>query len=114
PKASRLELFYGAGGAGMIQVWIDGRFVGQHELDTGRSFPETTDSVKLDLGTLTPGEHMIAVMVRNTGHNWNLMADDFHREARGLISASLTSRGGQRFGTPIAWRIQGRQGGEDL
>lgn len=114
PKASRLELFYGAGGAGMIQVWIDGRFVGQHELDTGRSFPETTDSVKLDLGTLTPGEHMIAVMVRNNGHNWNLMADDFHREARGLISASLTSRGGQRFGTPIAWRIQGRQGGEDL
>ena len=114
PKASQLELFYGAGGAGMIQVWIDGRFVGQHELDTGRSFPETTDSVKLDLGKLTPGEHVIAVMVRNNGHNWNLMADDFHREARGLISASLTSRGGQRFGTPIAWRIQGRQGGEEL
>lgn len=114
PKAQQLELFYGAGGAGMIQVWIDGRFVGQHELDTGRSFPETTDSVKLDLGKLTPGEHVIAVMVRNNGHNWNLMADDFHREARGLISASLTSRGGQRFGTPIAWRIQGRQGGEEL
>jgi len=114
PKANQLELFYGAGGAGMIQVWIDGRFVGQHELDTGRSFPETTDSVKLDLGKLTPGEHVIAVMVRNNGHNWNLMADDFHREARGLISASLTSRGGQRFGTPIAWRIQGRQGGEEL
>lgn len=114
PKAQQLELFYGAGGAGMIQVWIDGRFVGQHELDTGRSFPETTDRVKLDLGKLTPGEHVIAVMVRNNGHNWNLMADDFHREARGLISASLTSRGGQRFGTPIAWRIQGRQGGEEL
>lgn len=114
PKANQLELFYGAGGAGMIQVWIDGRFVGQHELDTGRSFPETTDSVKLDLGKLAPGEHVIAVMVRNNGHNWNLMADDFHREARGLISASLTSRGGQRFGTPIAWRIQGRQGGKEL
>jgi hypothetical protein len=47
PAANQLELFYGAGGAGMIQVWIDGRFVGQHELDVGRSFPETTDSVKL-------------------------------------------------------------------
>ena len=70
--------------------------------------------MKLDLGTLTPGEHVIAVMVRNNGHNWNLMADDFHREARGLISTSLTSRSGQRFGTPIAWRIQGRQGGEEL
>ncbi|PWF43641.1 beta-galactosidase [Massilia glaciei] len=113
-KASALELFYGAGGAGMIQVWIDGRFAGQHELDVGRSFPETTDSIKLQLGDLAPGEHVIAVMVRNNSHNWNLMADDFHREARGLISASLTQRGGQRFAVPIAWRIQGRQGGEDL
>jgi hypothetical protein len=114
PKANQLELFYGAGGAGMLQVWVDGRFVGQHELDVGRAFPETTDSVKLSLGDLRPGEHVVAVMVRNNAHNWNLMADDFHREARGLISASLTSRGGQRFGTPIAWRIQGRQGGEAL
>lgn len=113
-KASQLELFYGAGGAGMIQVWIDGRFVTQHELDVGRSFPETTDTIKVSLGDLAPGEHVIAVMVRNNSHNWNLMADDFHREARGLISASLGPRGGQRFAVPIAWRIQGRQGGEEL
>jgi hypothetical protein len=98
----------------MIQVWIDGRFVGQDELDTGRSFPETTDSVKYSLGKLAPGEHVISVMVRNNSHNWNLMADDYHREARGLISASLTSRGGKRFAVPIEWRIQGNQGGEAI
>lgn len=114
-RADQLELFYGAGGAGMIQVWIDGRFIGQHELDVGRSFPETTDSVKFALGDkLAKGRHVIAVMVRNNSHNWNLMADDYHREARGLISASLTSRGGSRFAVPIAWRIQGNQGGEDI
>ncbi|TWI62659.1 beta-galactosidase-like protein [Pseudoduganella lurida] len=113
-KTDQLELFYGAGGAGMVQVWIDGRFVGQHELDTGRSFPETTDSVKLALGKLKPGKHVIAVMVRNNSHNWDLMADDYHREARGLISASLTSKGGQRFAVPIAWRIQGNRGGENI
>jgi hypothetical protein len=113
-RANQLELFYGGGGAGMIQVWIDGRFVGQDELDTGRSFPETTDSVKLSLGELKPGEHIISVMVRNNSHNWNLMADDYHREARGLISASLTSRGGSRFAVPIAWRIQGNEGGEAI
>jgi beta-galactosidase GanA len=113
-KNNQLELFYGAGGAGMMQVWIDGRFVGQHELDVGRSFPETTDSVKLALGALRPGPHLIAVMVRNNSHNWDLMADDAHREARGLISASLTSRGGKRFAVPIDWRIQGNQGGEDI
>ncbi|TFW31319.1 beta-galactosidase [Massilia horti] len=114
PRTNQLELFYGAGGAGMIQVWIDGKFVGQHELDVGRSFPETTDSVKLALGDLTPGQHVIAVMVRNNSHNWNLMADDYHREARGLIAASLTLKGGNRFAVPIQWRIQGNKGGEAI
>jgi hypothetical protein len=83
-------------------------------MDTGRQFPETTDSVKFKLADLKPGEHTISVMVRNNSHNWNLMADDYHREARGLISASLTSRGGNRFAVPIEWRIQGNQGGEAI
>ena len=108
----QLDLFYGGGGGGMLQVWVDGRFLGQHDLDTGRAFPETTDSVKLALD-LAQGAHTIAVMVRNNSHNWDLMADDAHREARGLIAASLSPRRGQRFGVPIAWRIQGTRGGED-
>jgi beta-galactosidase GanA len=98
----------------MLQAWVDGRFLGQHELDTGRSFPETTDTVRFDLGKLAPGPHVVAVMVRNDSHNWDLMADDAHREARGLIAASLTSRGGQRFAVPIRWRLQGNRGGEDI
>jgi hypothetical protein len=114
PGTNRLELFYGGGGAGMLQVWVDGRFVGQHELDTGRQFPETTDSAKFSLGALARGEHVIAVMVRNNSHNWDLMADDAHREARGLIAASLTSKGGRRFAVPIAWRLQGNRGGEAI
>jgi hypothetical protein len=52
-------------------------------------------------------------MVRNDSHNWDLMADDAHREARGLIAASLTSPGEARFAVPIRWRIQGNLGGED-
>lgn len=112
--ADRLELFYGGGGAGMLQAWVDGRFLGQRELDTGRSFPETTDTVRFDLGKLAPGPHVVAVMVRNDSHNWDLMADDAHREARGLIAASLTSKGGPRFGVPIRWRVQGNRGGEDI
>lgn len=114
PATNQLELFYGGGGAGMLQVWVDGRFVGQHELDTGRQFPETTDSAKFSLGRLARGEHVIAVMVRNNSHNWDLMADDAHREARGLIAASLTSKGGRRFAVPISWRLQGNQGGEAI
>jgi hypothetical protein len=111
---NRLELFYGGGGAGMLQAWVDGRFLGQHELDTGRSFPETTDTARFDLGKLAPGPHTLAVMVRNDSHNWDLMADDAHREARGLIAASLSTPGGRRFAVPIRWRIQGNRGGEDI
>jgi beta-galactosidase GanA len=113
PAARRLELFYGGGGAGMLQAWVDGRFLGQHELDTGRAFPETTDTARFDLGQLAPGPHVLAVMVRNGSHNWDLMADDAHREARGLIAASLAAPGGRRFAVPIRWRLQGNRGGED-
>lgn len=113
-KPLNLELFFGGGGAGLIQVWVDGKFIGQQDHDTGRPFPETTDTFKQTLKELPPGEHVIAVVVRNNSHNWDLFADDVHKEARGLISASLTPRGGQRFGTPIAWKIQGNKGGEDI
>jgi len=113
-KNNRLELFYGAGGAGMIQVWFDGKYVGMDELDTGRSFPETNDSVTFTLPVETTGEHVIAIQVRNNAHNWDLMADDYHREARGLIAANLTSKAGQRFAVPIEWRIQGNKGGEKI
>lgn len=113
-STNRLELFFGGGGAGMLQAWVDGRFLGQHELDTGRSFPQTTGSAHFVLDGLAPGPHLIAVMVRNDSHNWDLMADDAHKEARGLIAASLTSKGGRRFGVPIRWRIQGNLGGEHI
>ena len=110
----QLELFFGGGGAGLIQVWLDGQFLGQQEHDTGRPFPETTDTFKRLLKDLPPGEHVLAVAVRNNSHNWDLFADDAHKEARGLISASLSPRGGQRFAVPMAWKIQGNRGGEDI
>jgi beta-galactosidase GanA len=113
-KDNQLELFYGGGGGGMIQVWLDGRFLGMQDLDTGRPFPETTDSFKRTLEGLTPGDHVISVVVRNNSHNWDLFADDAHKEARGLIQASITARGDTRFKTPIAWKIQGNKGGEDI
>jgi beta-galactosidase GanA len=114
PKANKLELFFGGGGAGLIQVWLDGVFIGQQDHDTGRPFPETTDSLKKTLAGLTTGEHVLSVLVRNNSHNWDLFADDVHKEARGLISASLSSAGGARFATPISWKIQGNKGGEDI
>jgi beta-galactosidase GanA len=116
PAADTLSLHYGGGGAGMIQVWLDGRFLGQHELATGLTFPLTTGTANFTVPAelRTPGPHVLAVMVRNNGHNWDLNADDAHKEGRGLIHASLSPRAGKSFAVPIAWRIQGVQGGEDL
>ena len=110
----QMELFFGGGGAGLIQVWLDGRFIGQHELATGRPFPETTGTFRRVLEALPDGEHVLAVMVRNNGHNWDLLADDAHKEARGLIAASIAPRAGRRFAVPIEWRLQGQQGGEAI
>lgn len=114
--ARKLALHYGAGGAGMAQVFLDGKFVGQHELAGGLPRPITTGTASFDLpaAAQAPGEHVLSIMVRNNGHNWDLDADDFHKEARGLVSATLIAPGGRSFAQPIAWKINGREGGEDI
>lgn len=116
PNAETIELFYGAGGAGMLQLFLDGELVGQDELPTGMPRPITTGMARFTLpdAARTPGPHVLSVMVRNNGHNWNLDANDFHKEARGLVSASVGPRSGPGFSVPVAWKIQGRQGGEDF
>ncbi|TFI57650.1 beta-galactosidase [Sphingomonas parva] len=116
PDARKIALHYGGGGTGMLQLWLDGRFVGQHELPTGMARPLTHGVAEF---TLPPeaqvaGPHVLAVMVRNNGHNWDLEADDAHKEPRGLISVSLSSQSGPSFAVPIAWRIQGNKGGEAI
>lgn len=115
-QARQLKVHYGAGGAGMVQVFLDGKLVGQHELAGGLPRPVTTGIATFDLPAeaQAPGEHVLAVMVRNNGHNWDLDSDDFHKEARGLVFASLEAPGSRSFAVPIEWRIQGRAGGEDL
>ncbi|QJU60534.1 beta-galactosidase [Sphingomonas sp. AP4-R1] len=114
--AKQIALFYGGGGAGLAQVWLDGQFVGQNEIASGLPRPITTAlaTIPLPAAAQAPGEHVLSVMVRNDGHNWDLDGDDFHKEARGLISASLEAPGGRSFTIPIDWRIQGKKGGEDL
>jgi beta-galactosidase GanA len=114
--AQALRLYYGAGGSGMVQAFLDGKLIGQHELPHGLPRPITTGAAdfKLPDAARAPGDHVLSVMVRNNGHNWDLDADDFHKEARGLVSASIEPAAGPSFAVPIAWRIQGRKGGEDL
>lgn len=116
PTADVLTLHYGGGGAGLLQVWIDGVFIGQNEHPTGLPRPPTTGVATFTVPEKlrTSGEHVISAMVRNNSHNWDLEADDAHKEARGLISVSLAPRTGKMFAVPIKWKIQGNLGGEDI
>ncbi len=114
----QLEITYGGGGAGFMQVWLDGQFIGQHELGIGKNpvKPITIDTAQFNLPktALKNGPHLLSVMVRNNSHNWDLGADDAHKEGRGLISASLGAPGAPKFSTPITWKIQGNKGGEAI
>ncbi|NIJ31653.1 beta-galactosidase [Sphingomonas oligoaromativorans] len=115
PDARRITLHYGGGGAGMLQLWMDGHFLGEHELPAGLASPVTTGVAEF---TLPPeaesGDHLLSVMVRNDGNNWDLLVDDAHKEPRGLISVSLDRPGGMSFAVPVSWKIQGTKGGEAL
>jgi len=114
-EAKQITIHYGGGGAGMIDLWMDGAPIGQHNIPGGLPRPITTGvaTFQLPASAQAPGEHILALMVRNNGHNWDLEADEFHKEARGLISASLDA-GARSFAVPIAWKIQGNAGGEDI
>jgi beta-galactosidase GanA len=111
-----LNLTYGGGTVGLVQVWIDGKWVSQNELPGGRTYPDipTVGNAHFDLDGLKPGTHEISVMVRNMSHNWDLFANEEHKEGRGLIAASLSPDETTRFVTPISWKIQGTQGGENI
>ncbi|MEO6090949.1 MAG: beta-galactosidase [Umezawaea sp.] len=113
-SASTVGVHYGGGGAGLVQAWLDGRYLGQHTVPSGLAAPPTTATTAFtipeDLRTDAP--HVLSVMVRNNGHNQDGGVNDAHKEGRGLISVALGDPASAPV--PIAWRIQGPSGGEDL
>ncbi|GAA5185450.1 beta-galactosidase [Rugosimonospora acidiphila] len=114
--ASTIAMRYGGGGAGMLQAWLDGVYLGQDVLATNLSSPPTTGTVTLTIpaslrGT---GKHELSVMVRDDGHNEDGGVNDAQREGRGLISATFAGATGGADAVPVAWKIQGNQGGENI
>ncbi len=111
-----VSLSYGGGGAGLLQAWLDGRYLGEHQLGTNLASPPTrgTATFAIPAPLQTAGDHVLAVMVRNDSHNEDGGANDAQKEGRGLISAGFTDAAGAALTVPVAWRIQGAQGGETL
>jgi len=100
----------------MVQVFLDGRLIGQQDLPAAMPRPITTGNLTVPMpdAARVSGDHVLSVMVRNNGHNWDLTAMDEHKEGRGPIAASLEPLTGPAFAVPLNWRIQGRSGGEDF
>jgi beta-galactosidase GanA len=89
------------GRAGVFSAWLNGVFLGSSTSGSGRlAFPA---------GALRPGsDNVLSVLVQNQGHNEDYNSGDSHKEARGLIGATLI---GAPLGA-ITWRLQGNRGGE--
>jgi beta-galactosidase GanA len=114
--ARTITLRYGGGGAGLLQAWLDGVYLGQNVLSSGVSSPPTTGSVTFAIPAelQTDGTHTLAVMVRNDGRNEDGGVNDAQKEGRGLISVSMSGAGGAAVSVTPSWRIQGNLGGEAL
>ena len=107
---------YGGGGSGLLQAWLDGRYLGQHIVGDRDASPGTVDTVTLAIpeAARTGGDHVLSVMVRNNGHNQNGGVGDTHKEGRGLINTSFADAAGAPVDPRPHWRIQGNVGGEDI
>ena len=114
--ATTIQIHYGGGGAGMLQAWLDGVYLGQNVLTSGVSSPPTTGTVTFAIptGLQTNATHTLAVMVRNDGHNEDGGVNDAQKEGRGLISVQMQAVAGATVNAPISWRIQGNLGGENI
>jgi beta-galactosidase GanA len=113
--ADAISLNYGGGGAGLLQVWLDGEYLGQNVLPTGVSSPPTTGTATFTIPAdlRTAGPHEISVMVRDDSHNEDGGVNDAQKQGRGLISVATTTAG-IPVDEGISWRIQGTQGGEQI
>jgi beta-galactosidase len=90
------------GRAGIYSVWLNGRFLGSTG-DGARTFAFPRHAVRRGR------DNVLSVLLENMGHNEDFLANDSHKEPRGLTGAALTG-----VATPVAWRIQGSRGGEHL
>src|SRR4051794_35148110 len=113
--APQVRLTFQTGTVGLLQAWLDGQFLGSSQTPVPTSGQATTATwsqpVTFDVPAAlqTDGPHKLAVMVNAMGHEEDGGANDAFKNARGLTSATLIGSA-----APIAWKIQGNQGGEDI
>ncbi len=106
-----INLTAGGGTHGAFSVWLNGAFLGS---DTAGG-DEIQMSFPFPAGALRPGQdNVVAVLTQSSGHDedgvYGPPPSDAQKSPRGLMGASLEGTST----TPITWRLQGAQGGENL
>ncbi len=113
--ATQVKLSYQTGTVGVLQAWLDGRYLGYNQTPIPTSGQATTATwaatatFDIPAALQTAGPHKLAVMVDMMGHEEDGGVNDAFKNARGMTAATFTGSS-----APIAWKIQGTQGGEDI
>src|SRR4051794_15288252 len=114
-SATEVKLAFQTGTVGLLQAWLDGHFLGSEQTPVPSpsqaptaTWPDTA-TFKIPAGLQTDGPHKLAVLVDMMGHEEDGGANDAFKNARGLTATTFTGST-----APIAWRIQGNAGGEDI
>jgi beta-galactosidase GanA len=105
------------GRRGSYLVWLNGRYLGsaaggvQADSDAPVNADPGRGDFTIPAGLVRPGSPaVLSVLVENMGDNDDWIADDNRfKQPRGLYGVSV-----EGSGAPIAWKIQGARGGEDL
>ena len=105
-----INLTVGGGTHGAFSVWLNGAFLGS---DTAGG-DSTQMSFPFPAAALRAGQdNVVAVLTQSSGHDedgvYGPAPSDAQKAPRGLLGASL-----EGASTPVTWRLQGAQGGENL
>ena len=107
-----VTLTYQTGQVGMLLAWLDGQFLGSHQMPTPTSSQATQQGWKAAVTLPVPvasqgaGPHVLAVLVRPMSHQEDGGANDAFKQALGLISVTFTGAS-----PTVEWRIQGAASG---
>ena len=111
--ATAVNISYQSGQAGMLLAWLDGQFLGSHQMPIPTSAQSTTQgwtaTVTLPVADADDGDHVLAVLVRSMAHQEDGGVNDADKTALGLTGVTFTGA------TPtVTWKIQGAAGGESI
>lgn len=115
-SATALSVNYQTGTVGMIEVWLDGTYLGVNQIATPTSGQSTTAtwspsnvSFAIPPAMQDSGTHKIAILYTIMSHEEDGGANNSFKNGRGVSKVTLTGST-----TIPTWKIQGVQNGEDI